>query len=408
MLKDARTGLLTTNSGGDVVLRRVLVRVVSGESRGSEGVLEQGTMVLGTHPTADLQITDHTVSRFHVELGLLSDGVRVRDLGSTNGTFVGDSRIESVVVHPLVEIKVGRTRVELVPADMPAPDAPPEVTRFGSLVGESAAMRRVFGVLERAASATAPLLIEGETGTGKSEAAQAVHDASERTGPCVVWEPGEDLTQKAQQAEHGTLILDRLDALSRAAAASLVSMLDRRERGELDVRPIGLSRVDLRTRVEEGALRRDLYFHLAAIRVVVPPLRERREDLPVLIAELAGRLGRPGLGLSPEDLTPLASHAFEGNVRELARLVEQLLATMLPRRPSDPPPIPAAALPAGAAADVSGLSFKQAKERLVDAFERRYVAALLERHEGNLSRAAADAGLDRNYLARLAKKHGLR
>ncbi len=403
-MTQVRTGLLTTSAGGEIVLRRVMVRVVSGPSRGVQALLEEGTMVLGSHPDADLVIQDPTVSRFHAELGLLADGIRVRDLGSTNGSFVGESRIEVAVLPPASELRVGKSRIELAPADVPVPEAPPEATRFGTLVGESAAMRRVFGVLDGAAGSNAPLLLEGEAGTGKSEAAESVHRASARAaGPFVVM----DLSVSGQLEEHaaraagGTLVLDRLERLSAPHAAALVALLDRRERGELDLRAIGTSRVDLRQRVEEGALRRDLYFHLAAIRAVMPPLRERREDVPALVSELASRLGHPDLGLSAEELTPLATHAFEGNVRELARLVEQLLSQTT-RGSVAPLPVPIEG------EEVSGLPFKEAKEKLVDAFEARYVATLLARHEGNLSRAASEAGLDRNYLARLAKKHCLR
>ena len=400
-MKPARTGILTTNAGGDIVLRRVLVRVATGSARGSERVLEEGTLVIGSHPEADLVVTDTGISRYHAELGLLADGVRVRDLGSTNGTFVGESRVESVVVHPTTEIRIGRTRIELVAADLPAPEAPPDLTRFGPLVGESRVMRRVFGLLSGAASSDAPLLIEGATGTGKSDAAEAVHAASSRRqGPFVVLDLSDPapLDHAVAHAKGGTLVLDRMERLPGSLVSGVASMLDRRERGELDFRPVALSRVDLRSRVESGALRRDVYFHLAAIRVVFPPLREHREDVPLLVAELAARLGSPGMVLSPDELAPLSGHAFEGNVRELARLVEQLLARTGPR----------AAAPSSPDDDIAGLPFKEAKEKLVDAFERRYVAALLERHGGNVSRAAAEAGLDRNYLARLAKKHGLR
>lgn len=407
MIRTAQTGVLTTNAGGDVVLRRLLVRVVTGESRGREATLEAGTLVIGSHPDADLQVSERTVSRFHAELSLLADGVRVRDLQSRNGTFVGDSRIESVIVQPPAEVTVGKTRIELVPADLPAPEAAPELTRFGSLVGRSAAMRKAFGVLESAVSLEAPVLIEGEAGTGKSAAARALHDASPRAkAPLVVYDataPTVPFETALKRAAGGTLVLDRLEAIGASAAHQLVSALDRRERGELDFRPIGLSRVDLRRRVEEGALRRDLYFHVAAVRVVLPPLRERREDLPVLVAELAQRLGQPGLGLGDEELAPLRHHDFRGNVRELAHLVERSLSeSVASQRRSAPPPPPTAD------DGLSDLPFKQAKEQLVDAFERRYVASLLERHDGNVSRAAQEAGLDRNYLARLARKHGLR
>ncbi len=399
LVRPDRTGVLTTNAVGDVVFRRVLVRVATGSARGTERVLEEGTLVVGSHPDADVVVEDIGVSRFHVELGLLSDGVRVRDLGSTNGTFVGDSRVESVVVHPTTEIRIGHTRVELVADDLPALEPPPELTRFGPLVGESRAMREVFGLLAGAAASDAPLLIEGPTGTGKSEAAAAVHAASGRCDrPFVVLDLSDPapLDHALAHARRGTLVLDRVEEMPGSWMGAVASALDRRERGELDFRPIALSRVDLRSRVESGALRRDLYFHLAAIRVVLPPLRERREDVPRLVTALAERLGTPAVVLSPEELAPLSGHNFEGNVRELARLVEQLLARNGPRR----------AVPQ--ADEVADLPFKEAKEKLVDAFERRYVATLLERHEGNVSRAAAEARIDRNYLARLAKKHGLR
>jgi len=356
-------------------------------------------VVIGSHPEADLVVTDVGVSRFHVELGLLPDGVRVRDLGSTNGTFVGDSRVESIVVHPTTEIRIGRTRVELVAIDLPAPEPPPELTCFGPLVGESRAMRQVFGMLAGAAASDAPLLVEGPAGTGKSEAAAAVHRASgRRDGPFVVLDLSDPtpLDVAVGHAQGGTLVLDRVEEMPGSRMGPLAAVLDRRERGALDFRPVALSRVDLRSRVESGALRRELYFHLAAIRVTLPPLRERREDVPVLVTALASRLGSPGVVLSEEELAPLSAHAFEGNVRELSRLVEQLLARTGPRLQAPPPD------------ELSELPFKEAKERLVDAFESRYVAALLARHGGNVSRAAADAGLDRNYLARLAKKHGLR
>ena len=407
MIRTAQTGVLTTNAGGDVVLRRLLVRVVTGESRGLEANLEAGTLVIGSHPDADLQVSERTVSRFHAELSLLADGVRVRDLESRNGTFVGDSRIESVIVQPPAEVTVGKTRIELVPADLPAPAATPEQTRFGSLVGRSPSMRKAFGVLESAVSLEAPVLIEGEAGTGKSVAARALHDASPRSsGPFIVYDataPAMPLPKAVKRAAGGTLVLDRLEAIGSSAAHQLVAVLDRRERGEIDLRPLGLSRVDLRRRVEEGALRRDLYFHVAAVRVVLPPLRERREDLPLLVAELAQRLGHAGLGLGDEELAPLRHHDFRGNVRELAHLVERSLSESVAsqRRSAPPPPPPP---PEG----LSDLPFKEAKEQLVDAFERRYVASLLERHDGNVSRAAQEAGLDRNYLARLARKHGLR
>ena len=405
-----RTGLLATDAGGQLVLRRVLVRVVSGESRGDEAILEGGTFVIGSHPDVDLVVTDKTVSRYHAELALLAEGVRVRDLKSTNGTFVGSSRIESVVLTPAAEIKVGKTRIELLPADVPAPEQPSEATQFGGLTGATPPMRRLFGILERVASTEVPILIEGEAGVGKSEAARAVHDASARAaGPFAVLDASSGLPEGAvmrtfEMSRGGTVVIDRVDVVPAPVATEIVSALERVERGELDVRIIATSRSDMRARVEAGAAPRDLYFHVASVRVVVPPLRERLDDLPRLVRDLTAQLGYGDVSLSATELAPLRAHDFPGNVRELARTIEQ---SLVQNRPSAPPPPPGAA-PAAVTDELAKAPFKEAKERLVDAFEREYVARLLDRHGGNLSRAAQEADLDRNYLSRLAKKHGLR
>lgn len=402
------TGMLATDAGGALVVRRVLVRVVSGPDRGVERVLEVGTLVVGSHPDADLPLRDTTVSRYHAELALLPEGVRVRDLRSTNGTFVADSRIESAIVAPGSEIRIGRTRVELLPADVPVPEAPSERVRFGRLVGASAAMRRLYAQLERVAATSAPVLVFGEVGAGKNEAARAVHDVSERRhGPYVELDLRGGIAPQAVdeafvRAHGGTVVLDRVDEAPAALQDALATALDRRERGRYDARPIALAQSDLREAIERGLLRRDLWFALAAVRVEVPPLRERREDLPRLVADIIATLGYPDVGLSAAELATLRAHDFPGNVRELRRMIEQTLLTT--ERTSQPPLPPDVAV----TEDLVQLPFKEAKERLLDVFERHYVESLLARHEGNVSRAATEAGVDRNHLARLAKKHGLR
>lgn len=402
------TGMLATDNGGALVVRRVLVRVVSGPDRGAERLLESGTLMCGSHPDADLMLSDTTVSRYHAELALLPEGVRVRDLRSTNGTFVGDSRIEAIIVAPGSEIRLGRTRVELLPADVPLPEAPSERVRFGRLVGASAAMRRLYGQLERVAASTGPVLIFGEAGAGKNEAARAVHEASERrTGPLVELELRAGIAPQAVdeafvRAHGGTIVIDHVDEAPSLLQDALATALDRRERGRYDSRPIALARTDLRERIESGALRRDLWFALAGVRVEVPPLRERLEDVPRLVADAIAALGYPDVGLSAAELGTLRAHSFPGNVRELRRMIEETLLTS--ERTSQPPSPRDVAV----TDDLVQLPFKEAKERLLDVFEKHYVEHLLARHGGNVSRAAAEAGVDRNHLARLAKKHGVR
>lgn len=402
------SGELRTDDGGRLVVRRIKVRVVTGPERGTEVELEAGTLLVGSHPEADLVITDGTVSRYHAEFALLPDGVRVRDLKSTNGTFVGDSRIEAAVVKPGSEVRLGRTRIEVLPADVPVPEAPSERVSFGRLVGAARPMRQLYGLLERISSSDAPVLIYGEPGVGKNEAARAVHEASVRNeGPYVELDlrggiGAHAIGEEMARAHGGTVVLDHVDEAPVAIQDALSMALDRRERGVIDVRPITLARTDLRDRVEAGALRRDLWFSLASLRVRVPPLRERREDLPRLIREIVRATGYPDVGLTAAELGTLRAHEFEGNVRELRRMIEQTL--LRGERASYLPPAPDVQV----TEDLVQLPFKQAKEKLLDAFERRYIETLLSKHGGNVSRAAQEAGVDRNHLARLAKKHGLR
>jgi DNA-binding NtrC family response regulator len=267
-------------------------------------------------------------------------------------------------------------------------------------------MRRVFGALERIAATDGPVLLHGEAGVGKSEAARAIHDASPRARHELVVvdlaaSAPSALTAAFASAPGGTLLLERLDEATAPMQDALAQELDRKERERNDVRIVATSRLDPRACVESGALRRDLWFHLASVRVELPPLRDRLEDVPRLVNALLEELGYPDLRLGAAELGTLRSQRFEGNVRELRRTIEEtLLRSALPQRASQPP---------GEVTDeLARLPFKEAKDRLLDAFERGYVAQLLERAGGNVSRAAAEAGLDRNHLARLAKKHGLR
>lgn len=406
------TDLLGTDAGGRLISRRVRVRVTAGPAAGAERVLERGTIIVGSGPSADLRIADPRVSRAHLEIALVSSGVRVRDIGSTNGTFLGEARIESLVVQPGVELRLGsETRLELSAFDVPATIVPSERTSFGRLVGSSGAMRQLFAILERVAASDVPLSIEGEPGTGKTEAAIAVHGAGPRSaGPFETIDlsrriDGDALTAAFERAQGGTLVLDHADAMSTWIASELASLCDRVERGELDVRTIATSRTDLRAAVESGALSRDLFFRIATVRAVVPPLRARMEDLPLLVRALGVELTGHEVALDRHELAALRAHDFPGNVRELrARMEEALVLRPAAARVSEPIAIEAAL---GAAA-LDGVAYHDAKERVVDAFEREYVRRLLERHGGNVSRAAGEAGLSRNHLTALARKHGLR
>jgi DNA-binding NtrC family response regulator len=411
-MKTTRMGPGTGAMGTDVgvtATQPVLIRVTTGRERGLEKRFEGGTLSIGSSPDADIVLTDGTVSRFHAELALLPHGVRVKDLGSTNGTFVGDARIEGIVVGVGTEVGLGRARIEIVAADVPAPELPSELMRFGKLVGAGVAMRRVFGQLDQAASVRTPVWVFGETGTGKTSVAHALHQASPRAeAPFVVLDldssaQPEALMDATRAAAGGTLVLERLDETTGRLQDALVQILVAHERQDRGVRFVATSTREPRAAVEARLLRREIFFHLgAAIRIALVPLRERLEDLPRLVEALASDMGYPGVRLSNAELSALRGQSLLGNVRELRRTIEATLVRAHAPRVSE------SILPAVDDSALARMPFKDAKGKLMDAFEHHYVEQLLDRANGNVSRAADEAGIDRNYFAQLAKKHGLR
>lgn len=404
-----RDGTMSQGPGlgvGALGLRGIVLRVVSGPDRGVEHALERGTLVLGNQVEADLVLTDPTVSRQHVEIALLPSGVRVKDLGSKNGTFVGDTRVGTVIVPPGSEIRIGATRIELLSADAPVRELPSSATRFGRLVGTSALARRLFARLERLAEGDAPVVLHGAPGTGKSEAARALHQASSRArGPFIVLTlvdaGGDDVGAAFDAARGGTLVLDGLESASMDVQAAILAAIGDAN----DPRIVSTLRVDPRALVEAGRLRRDLWFRLGAEAVELAPLEEHTEDLPELVTALAAELGAPDLVVDALELAQLRAQRFDDNVRGLRRAIQEGLegTHQVDGEATDPH----VALP-GLGDDLVRLPFKAAKENVLAVFERNYVAQLLEEAGGNVSRAAAQAGLDRNHVARLAKKHGLR
>ncbi len=373
----------------------VIVRVASGPDRGREHVLRAGRMLVGTQAETELRLTDSTVSRAHAELALVADGVRVTDLQSKNGTFVGETRIGTALVSVGAEVRVGSTRLEILLADARPRELPSADARFGRLVGVSAAARRLFAELERAARSRESVVIFGAAGTGKSEASRALHEASRAgLGAFVVidvsLEAMEALARAAREARGGTLVLEGLASLPHDGQRALARLVA----SEPDVRVVVELRRDPRELVEEGRVIRELWAALGGLRVEVPSLRDRGEDVPLLVRALVVDLGLDDVALDPLEIAALRARSFDDHVRGLRAAVGDALARAHAA---------ASALPEGPLRP-----FKDAKEEVVAEFERRYVMELLDRHGGNVSRAAEEAGLDRNHVARLAKKHALR
>ena len=426
--------------GGTGRVRCQLI-VIDGPDRGRACRLGQGAATIGTDAGCELTLSDDRVSAKHLAVEAVESRFVVRDLGSTNGTWYEGSRITEVTVPAGSTLLAGRTALRIEPEAQPLDLPPSQARRFGELVGESLAMREVFAVLERIAVSDATLLVEGETGTGKELVARAVHDASpRRRGPFVAVDCGalpEGLLESELfghvrgaftgaanarsgmivRADGGTLFLDELGRISPTLQARLLRVLEERvvrplggdaERA-VDVRVIAASRDDLDAEVAAGRFRPDLLYRLAVVRVALPPLRTRREDIPLLVRDLLRRRGFADEAPSGAGLDRLVAHGWPGNVRELRNVIDRAIA-LAPgaQRFSDlviridPSPLAGEGL-----AVRSDLPYAEAKAAVLHDLERRYVADVLARTGGNLSAASRESGIDRKQLRALGRKHGL-
>jgi DNA-binding NtrC family response regulator len=413
---------------------------------------------IGSRFGNEVVLADETVSRAHLEIAADEHGYRLRDLGSTNGTFVDGYRAADIYLRPGSVIRLGRTEITFEPltaeADVPATAA----DRFGPLVGRSIAMRELFATLERAAPTDATILCEGETGTGKELLAEAIHGASKRRGgPLVVFDcasvasnlleselfghekgaftgASERRIGRMEEADGGTLFLDELGELPIDLQPKLLRALEKREVRRLggketipvDIRIVAATNRDLAREVNRGSFREDLYYRLAVVRVGVPPLRERQDDIPHLVRYFVERALRDDppraqrilAGIREENWKRLCAHPWPGNVRELRNVIDRTLALSSAADPTaiEPPterPIPAPAAPRSTpgggtpALEASDLDrpFVDQKGEVLARFEESYLVRQLERHGGNISRAATASGLDRMYFKRLLKKY---
>lgn len=399
------TDLIGGPNAAPAMLRPYTFEVVEGPDRGRSVRSDRGSIVVGTSSDADLVLTDTAVSRSHVRLTPFSDGVEIADLGSKNGVFLAGARLEKAKVAPGTEFTIGRSTIRIRPDDRDPLLEPSERTQFGLLHGRSRTMRQLFSALEAAAKTDSPAVIEGERGTGKMRVARSLHELSARAKlPLVVFDgrviEGTAWIEEALEAL-GTVVLRNVDQLPRASQLALLEALDaRREPARL----VTTSRRDLQQLSAAGQFERALLLELAIIHVRVPPLRERASDLPLLIADILQELGCSNLDLGPADLGRMQAYAWPDNVTELKTMIQRAISLDGAAMADASPEPPRASTDAVVGAD---LPYKQARAHMIEAFEREYVRGLLERHEGNISKAARVAGIDRVYLHRLLRKYEL-
>jgi DNA-binding NtrC family response regulator len=420
--------------------RRCQLVVIEGPDAGRAVALGDKPVRVGTREGCALRLSDPRVSGEHLEARAEGAEFVVKDLGSRNGTLYEGSRVGEVRVRAGATFKLGRSFLRIQAEGQPWEVAPSQARRFGELVGESLAMRELFAVLEHVAPTDTTVLIQGETGTGKEVVARALHEASaRRKGPFVAVDCGalpEGLVESELfghvrgaftgalaarsgafvRASGGTLFLDELAGIPPSVQARLLRVLEERRvrpvggdaEQTVDVRVVAASRVDLSLAVAEGTFRPDLYYRLAVVTLPLPPLRQRREDLPLLVAELLRRRGfEPGPIRGPA-LEALSGHDWPGNVRELRNVLERAL--VLSRGAQGFEELRLSLQAQGTGPEVplrTDLPFAEAKQAVVDAFERHYLRDVLARAGGNLSEASRQAGVDRKHLRALARRHGL-
>jgi DNA-binding NtrC family response regulator len=431
------------DQGGSMVRQsgRGRLLIVKGPDRGESIAIAELAMTLGSGPGNDVLLSDPTISRRHLVIEPRADGVILRDVGSTNGSFVQGARFQELTLGFGTEVTIGQTVLKYVPQEEALELQPSDEESYGSLAGRDPKLRKLFRLLADVAASEATVLIEGETGTGKELFAEEIHrHSARRTGPFVVFDCGavpKELIESAlfghlrgaftgavsdrpgafEEADGGTLFLDEIGELAPEVQPALLRALDKRavrpvggtSYNQVSVRVVAATNRNLRAEIAAKRFREDLYYRLAVVRMHVPPLRERPDDVPLLVEHFARQFsGGKQLEVSREELERLRRHAWPGNVRELRNVIERACAlTHGSKLEIDEAFDEKTGAAAGGAVDIDQ-PFKEAKAQLVDSFEREYIRAQLKRHEGNLSAAARAAEVDRKHFRELLRKHGLR
>jgi DNA-binding NtrC family response regulator len=429
-----------------VKLHKCRLTVTSGPDEGRTVVSDKERLRVGSHPQNELVLVeDRTASRHHFEIQYTERGHLLVDLNSTNGTFLDGRRIERAYLSSGSQIRAGSSVITFAPIDEEVTIEPDREGELCGMVGGSVKMRQIFGLIKKIAPMDVSVIVQGETGTGKELVARAIHELSMRSrGPLVVLDCGAippNLIESElfghekgaftgavssrpgafERANGGTIFLDELGELRLDLQPKLLRVLENREVRrvggndviEVDCRVIAATNRDLVKEIAAGNFREDLYFRLSVIQIQLPALRQRRDDIPNILKRalaepsIVERHGRKRF--SPEALGLLMAYPWPGNVRELMNVLSHVLTFSEGEEilPAHLPPRVRGQDRQGPLPFNEHLSFKDAKEQLLENFEREYVTSVLARCEGNLSRAARESGLHRKSIERLVKKYQL-
>jgi DNA-binding NtrC family response regulator len=426
--------VLTQNDETSGYFRHIRVEVLAGPDRGIVYEPTDKLFAIGTSPDNKIVLTDPSIGRYHLELQA-DNGVRIKDFGNRNGTFVNDIRICEAIVPFGVHVRIGETVLRLDEGIGEALSSPNRPLVVPGLVVNSEAMQTVARAVNRLSEADSPVLMQGETGTGKEFIARLIHDSSPRANaPFAVAEvdaldpnviesylfghartsvDGPDSRRKGafEQAQGGSIYLEEIGALPMSVQPTLLRVLEEQSLRiadgqpdvQIDVRVFASSQCDLRALVNLEAFRADLYLRLAGDRILVPPLRERREDMDGLMTQFAREIsGASEHPFSRDIMQTICDRCWSGNTQQLRRLVENALLlrnkTTEGLAPENREALPSAGF----------LPYRHARSEAIATFELRYLSQLMDVSGGNASGAARTACMDRPYLLSLLRKHGLR
>lgn len=418
-------------------IKELRVEITNGDEKLSAAT-DGKPLTVGTAADNDLVLSDPSVSRYHLEIERREGAIIVRDLGTTNRTHVGPVWLhkgEATVDLP-VDVKIGRSVLSLseggVKMDMAKPTT--QVGRLGSM---SPVMFPVLDEMKHVAPTRVPVLLLGESGSGKELFAQTIHETSGRKGKfitvdCAALTPqlfmselfghekgsftGAQAQRKGafERADHGTIFLDELGELPPEQQTALLGVLERKRftrvggntEIQVDVRVLAATNRDLRSEVNEGRFRLDLYYRLAVVLLRIPPLRQRMHDLETLVQRFMIEEGfdtKVSDAFTKDQLAAMRGHSWPGNVRELRNVVLASITTGRGPRFEE-------GVEGAAQTDFSGVlpPYREARQAVTEAFERQYLAALMEKEGKSVRGAARLAKMDRSYLTELLRRHGFR
>lgn len=383
-------------------------------------------ILIGQSSACAIRLTDPLVSRRHASLDVQGPKLDISDLGSRNGTYANEVAITEASLWGGEKLRLGGTtiRVEIDEGIVETPLS--DSTSFGRVLGQSFEMRRLYPFFERLAQSDLPVIIEGETGTGKELLAESLHEKGPRASePFIVFDQGQiapDQVERAlfgdeckdrpgvfEQAHGGTLLLDDVGGISPRLQKSLLRVLETHEvqrcgatvPRKVDVRVIASTRLNLDELVQDGTFREDLYYRLLVSRVELPPLRRRRGDIAMLVRHFWATFGGQG---DPDAnlIAQLERLRWPGNVRELRNHIARIVAFGGWNPQTEPvvvnvTPDALAANPYERVLNMD-LPLARARELIIAEFERLYVTRVLAKHGGSVVKAAAASGLARRYF----------